>query len=153
MKLWLVLRSYGVANLRTFLRSHVKMAKHFQGLIGMDNRFEIVVPRTFAMVCFRLKPTEILRQKIVENDYIEAQTNEINAKLLESVNASGKIYMTHAVVGGVYMIRFAVGATLTEERHVTGAWKVVLEHTDAILGSLGGKATVHDIAKENFLDH
>ncbi|KAI3841862.1 hypothetical protein MKW92_038059 [Papaver armeniacum] len=145
MKLWLVLRSYGVTNLRTFLRGHVKMAKHFQGLIGMDDRFEIVVPRTFAMVCFRLKPAAILRNKIVENDYIEAQINEVNAKLLESVNASGKIYMTHAVVGGVYMIRFAVGATLTEERHVTGAWKVVQEHTDAILGALGGKATIHEI--------
>ncbi|MCL7027053.1 hypothetical protein MKW94_020691 [Papaver nudicaule] len=117
MKLWLVLRSYGIANLRTFLRSHVKMAKHFQGLIGMDNRFEIVVPRTFSM------------QPIFENDYIEAQTNEINAKLLESVNASGKIYMTHVVVGG--------------ERHVTGAWKVVQEHTDAILGELDG--TIVDI--------
>ncbi|MCL7024937.1 hypothetical protein MKW94_006892 [Papaver nudicaule] len=100
--------------------------------------FEIVVPRTFAMVCFRLKPTAIFKQTIVENDYIEAQTNEINAKLLESVNASGLIYMTHAVVGGVYMIRFAVGATLTEERHVTGAWKVIQEHTDAILGALDG---------------
>ncbi|KAI3933877.1 hypothetical protein MKX01_028203 [Papaver californicum] len=136
MKLWLVLRSYGIANLRTFLRSHVKMAKHFQGLIGMDNRFEILVPITFAMVCFRLKPTAIFKQKIVEKDHIEAQTNKINAKLLESVNASGQIYMTHAVVGGVYMIRFAVGATLTEERHVTGAWKVVQEHTEFILGSL-----------------
>ncbi|MCL7047069.1 hypothetical protein MKW94_025860 [Papaver nudicaule] len=107
-------------------------------LIDMDNRFEIVVPRTFAMVCFRLKPTAVFKQAIFENDYIETQTNEVNAKLLESVNASGKIYMTHAVVGGVYMIRFAVGATLTEERHVTGAWKVVQEHTDAILGELDG---------------
>ncbi|KAI3879414.1 hypothetical protein MKX03_003671 [Papaver bracteatum] len=138
MKLWLVLRSYGVANLKTFLRGHVKMAKHFQGLVGMDNRFEIVVPRTFAMVCFRLKPTAILKQKKIENDNMEAQANDINAKLLESVNASGKIYMTHAVVGGVYMIRFAVGATLTEERHVTGAWKVVQEHTYAIFRALDG---------------
>ncbi|KAI3890928.1 hypothetical protein MKW92_039095 [Papaver armeniacum] len=136
MKLWLVLRRYGIANLRTFLRSHVEMAKKFQELIGMDNRFEIVVPRTFSMVCFRLKPTGIFKQKIVENEHIEAQTNEINAKLLESVNASGQIYMTHAVVGGVYMIRFAVEETLTEERHVTEGWKVVQEHTDAILGSL-----------------
>ncbi|XP_026453955.1 tyrosine/DOPA decarboxylase 1-like [Papaver somniferum] len=138
MKLWLVLRSYGVANLKTFLRGHVKMAKHFQGLVGMDNRFEIVVPRTFAMVCFRLKPTAILKQKKIENDDMESEANDINTKLLESVNASGKIYMTHAVVGGVYMIRFAVGATLTEERHVNGAWKVVQEHTDAIFRALDG---------------
>ncbi|XXG74706.1 hypothetical protein AAC387_Pa07g3358 [Persea americana] len=54
MKLWMVLRSYGVANLRNFLRTHVKMAKHFEGLVAMDGRFEIVVPRNFAMVCFRL---------------------------------------------------------------------------------------------------
>ncbi|KAI3860446.1 hypothetical protein MKX03_010884 [Papaver bracteatum] len=140
MKLWLVLRSYGVANLRSFLRSHVKMAKHFDGLIAMDKRFEIVVPRTFAMVCFRLKPAAIFNGKLGENgvDYncIEEKTNEINSKLLESVNASGSIYMTHAVVGGVYMIRFAVGATLTEERHVSMAWKVIQEHTDAILGTV-----------------
>ncbi|OVA11562.1 Pyridoxal phosphate-dependent decarboxylase [Macleaya cordata] len=142
MKLWLVLRSYGVANLRNFLRSHVKMAKQFEGLIAKDKRFEIVVPRTFAMVCFRLKPTAIFDQKLGENgqDYIvEDQTNEINQKLLESVNASGRIYMTHAVIGGIYMIRFAIGATLTEERHVNLAWKVVQEHTDAILGPLDGK--------------
>ncbi|KAI3940652.1 hypothetical protein MKW92_036663 [Papaver armeniacum] len=145
MKLWLVLRSYGVANLKTFLRGHVKMAKHFQGLVVMDNRFEIVVPRTFAMVCFRLKPTAIPKQKKIENDNMEAQANDINTKLLESVNASGKIYMTHAVVGGVYMIRFAVGATLTEERHVTGAWKVVQEHTDAIFRALDGDITNQEI--------
>ncbi|OUZ99267.1 Pyridoxal phosphate-dependent decarboxylase [Macleaya cordata] len=141
MKLWLVLRSYGVANLRTFLRSHVKMAKQFEGLIAKDKRFEIVVPRKFAMVCFRLKPTAILDRKLGENgtDYIvEDQTNEINGKLLESINASGRIYMTHAVIGGIYMIRFAIGATLTEERHVNLAWKVVQEHTDAILGGLNG---------------
>ncbi|KAF8408813.1 hypothetical protein HHK36_004882 [Tetracentron sinense] len=131
MKLWLVLRSYGVANLRNFLRSHVKMAKQFEGLIGMDKRFEIVVPRTFAMVCFRL----IVPPAMDQNPLDEELANQINAKLLESINASGRVYMTHAVVGGVYMIRFAVGATLTEERHVNVAWKVVQEHAGAILGA------------------
>ncbi|KAL4302620.1 hypothetical protein GQ457_10G025000 [Hibiscus cannabinus] len=59
MKLWLVLRSYGVANLRNFLRSHVKMAKHFEELVTNDSRFEIVVPRYFAMVCFRVSPSAL----------------------------------------------------------------------------------------------
>ncbi|KAJ4703062.1 Tyrosine decarboxylase [Melia azedarach] len=53
LKLWLVLRSYGVANLRNYLRSHVNMAKQFEQLVAGDNRFEVVVPRNFAMVCFR----------------------------------------------------------------------------------------------------
>ncbi|MCL7026466.1 hypothetical protein MKW94_004722 [Papaver nudicaule] len=144
MKLWLVLRSYGIANLRTFLRSHVKMARHFQGLIGIDTRFEIVVPRTFGMVCFRLKPSAIFKQQRVESGYIETQTNETNAKLLESMNASGLTHMTHAVVGGVYMIRFSAGATLIEERHVTEAWMVVQEHTDTLLGALDG-TILHEI--------
>ncbi|KAE7996273.1 hypothetical protein FH972_001007 [Carpinus fangiana] len=56
LKLWFVLRSYGVANLRSFMRSHVEMAKLFEGLVAMDKRFEIVVPRNFAMVCFRVSP-------------------------------------------------------------------------------------------------
>ncbi|XP_010245171.1 PREDICTED: tyrosine/DOPA decarboxylase 2-like [Nelumbo nucifera] len=142
MKLWMVLRSYGVANLRNFLRTHVKMAKQFEGLVAMDKRFEIVVPRNFAMVCFRLLPPAE-EQKVYANgnsayhhDHKAAdleRANELNRKLLESINAAGRIYMTHAVVGGMYMIRFAVGATLTEDRHVNLAWKVVQDHADTIL--------------------
>ncbi|KAE9461378.1 hypothetical protein C3L33_06671, partial [Rhododendron williamsianum] len=50
----LVLRSYGVVNLQNLIRSHVDMAKHFEGLVEMDSRFEVVVPMNFAMVCFRV---------------------------------------------------------------------------------------------------
>ncbi|KAJ0017797.1 hypothetical protein Pint_10985 [Pistacia integerrima] len=123
MKLWLVLRSYGVTNLRMFLRSHVKMAKTFEELVASDKRFEIVVPRNFALVCFRAVPSVLSA----------GQANELNRELLESINASGKVYMTHAMVAGIYMIRFAAGGTLTEERHVREAWKLVQQHLEAIL--------------------
>ncbi|OVA04137.1 Pyridoxal phosphate-dependent decarboxylase [Macleaya cordata] len=149
MKLWLVLRSYGVANLRNFIRSHVKMAKQFEGLIAKDKRFEIVVPRTFAMVCFRLKLEMIFDQKLHENDginRIEDQTNELNQILLESINATGQVYMTHAMIGGMYIIRFPVGATLTEERHVHSTWKLVQEHANTILlGALDGNIIDHEM--------
>ncbi|KAJ4758948.1 Tyrosine decarboxylase [Rhynchospora pubera] len=128
LKLWLVLRSYGVANLRNFLRSHVKMAKVFEGLISLDARFEVVVPRYFATVCFRLvcSSDEINGG----NEDVNEVNNEINKRLLEMINASGNIYMTHAVIGGIYVIRFAVGATLTEESHVRDAWKLVQHHAN-----------------------
>ncbi|KAL3643684.1 hypothetical protein CASFOL_014499 [Castilleja foliolosa] len=135
LKLWMVLRSYGVANLRKFLRSHVKMAKNFEGMVGMDKRFEVVVPRNFATVCFRIVPAEIdagNHQQVVTK---EEAANNFNAKLLERINESGEIYMTHAVVGGEYVMRFAVGASLTENRHVILAWKVVQEHASALLTS------------------
>ncbi|KAK4386458.1 Tyrosine/DOPA decarboxylase 5 [Sesamum angolense] len=131
LKLWLVLRSYGVANLRKFLRSHVQMAENFEGLIEMDKRFEVVVPRNFATVCFRISPAEFGGNH--EGVSREEAANNFNSKLLESINGSGKIYMTHAVIGGGYLMRLAVGASLTENRHVILAWKVVQEHANALL--------------------
>ncbi|GMH01454.1 hypothetical protein Nepgr_003293 [Nepenthes gracilis] len=140
LKLWLVLRSYGVENLRNFIRKHVKMAMRFEELVAEDQRFEIPVPRFFAMVCFRISPTAILKQlysschqhcqKYVEEDSV----NDMNRKLLDSINGEGHIYMTHAVVDGVFVIRFAVGASLTEMRHVMNAWKIVQEHAGELLG-------------------
>ena len=61
------------------------------------------------------------------------RVNELNQKLLDSINRSGHVYMSPTVVDGVYIIRCAIGATLTEERHVIMAWKVVQEHADALL--------------------
>ncbi|KAK7844077.1 tyrosine/dopa decarboxylase 5 [Quercus suber] len=58
-----------------------------------------------------------------------------NRKLLEVINMSGRVFMTHAVVEGVYVIRFAVGATLVEERHVNTAWEMMQKHADFILST------------------
>ncbi|CAN0887479.1 Tyrosine decarboxylase [Linum grandiflorum] len=129
LKLWLVLRSYGVDGLRSFIRSHVSMAETFMQLVSEDERFELVVPCHFSLVCFRiLLPAERRREELV----VTSRTNEMNKKLLEAVNGSGRVFMTHVVAGGIYMIRFAVGATLTERRHVAAAWDVVVEHADAM---------------------
>ncbi|KAH7545197.1 tyrosine decarboxylase [Ziziphus jujuba] len=129
MKLWLVLRSYGVEKLRNLLRSHVQMAERFEELLATDKRFEIVVPRIFSLVCFRVSPSAISTELLKHENNI----NEINKKLLESINASGSMHITHTVVDGMFMLRFAVGATLTEEKHIIMASKVVKEHADAIL--------------------
>ncbi|KAL7593375.1 hypothetical protein Lser_V15G32666 [Lactuca serriola] len=135
LKLWMVLRSYGVTGLRQFLRNHVKMAKDFEMMVTMDTRFEIVVPRYFSMVCFRVSPHVINRHH--GNDH---EANEFNSKLLESVNATGIIYMTHSMVEGVFIIRFSVGATLTEDRHIKMAWELVQDQATSLLGTLTQKA-------------
>ncbi|XP_030972406.1 tyrosine decarboxylase 1-like [Quercus lobata] len=134
MKLWLVLRNYGVANLRNFLRSHVKMAKLFEELVGLDNRFEVIAPRNFALVCFRVLPSPKGMDGYEEGEAKQVErANELNKKLLESINGSGKVYMSPTVVDGAYIIRCAIGATLTEERHVIMAWKIVKEHAATLL--------------------
>ncbi|XP_038894117.1 tyrosine decarboxylase-like [Benincasa hispida] len=121
IKLWVVMKSYGVANLRNLLRSHVKMAKLFEELVGRDERFEVVVPRNFGLVCFRLSFNEV------------DKSNTMNLKLLEGINKSGRVYMTHAIVEDMYVIRFAVGGSMTEERHVIMAWKLVQELVKKVL--------------------
>ncbi|KAL7603308.1 hypothetical protein Lser_V15G19346 [Lactuca serriola] len=129
LKLWMVLRSYGTTALREYIRKHVKMAKDFEGLVNMDARFEIMAPRYFSMVCFRVSPYAISQHH--DNDH---KANELNQMLLESVNATGRVYMTHSVVGGVYIIRFSVGAGLTEDRHVNMAWELVQGEATSLLG-------------------
>ncbi|PON80533.1 Aromatic-L-amino-acid decarboxylase [Parasponia andersonii] len=126
IRLWFVIRSYGVENLQNHIRSDVRMAKKFERFVRSDPRFEILVPIRFALVCFRFNP-----YPKVESGHTEL----LNRKLLDWVNSSGKIYMTHTIVGGVYMLRFAVGATLTEECHVIAAWKLIKEGADELLKS------------------
>ncbi|CAL4976402.1 unnamed protein product [Urochloa decumbens] len=130
LKLWLVLRVYGVEGLRDHVRSHVRMAAAFEGMVRDDARFEVVVTRWFSLVCFRLRSPESLGG--------EKAANELNRRLLEEVNnatggGSGAPYMSSAMVGGVYMLRCAVGSTLTEDRHVREAWKVVQDRAASLL--------------------
>ncbi|KAH7545194.1 tyrosine decarboxylase [Ziziphus jujuba] len=159
MKLWVVLRSYGVDKLRNLLRRHVRMAKLFEGFLANDERFELVAPRNFAMVCFRVSPLAIskekntsavkcekngiliscsgAKEKSLDTKEHEKLINKINSELLESINGSGRVYMTHTVVDGMFVLRFAVGATLTQDLHVVMAWKVVTEQTTNILNNYG----------------
>ena len=117
------------------------MAAYFEQLVLMDGRFEVVVPRSFALVCFRLSASAVI-QRLYDSchrhghglKFLEEETlNDLNAELLESINSAGQIYMTHSLVDGVYMLRFAVGATLTQTHHVTYAWKQVQDHASALL--------------------
>ena len=109
LKLWFVLRSYGLENLRSFLRNHIEMAKTFEELVKKDKRFEIVVPRHFSLVCFRVSPLVIINKKPfciattgdedhyyelggkIINDDMELGVNEVNRKLLDLINST----MTH----------------------------------------------------------
>ncbi|XBI14765.1 hypothetical protein VPH35_057301 [Triticum aestivum] len=113
LKLWMVMRTYGTANLQEHIRRDVAMAKMFEDLVHADNRFEIVVPRNFALVCFRIKAAGVRAD------------DEVNRLLMANVNKTGKAYLTHTVVGGKLVLRFAVGSSLQEERHILSAWELI----------------------------
>ncbi|CAO2201410.1 unnamed protein product [Urochloa humidicola] len=124
LKLWMVMRTYGAAKLQEHIRSDVAMAKMFEDSVRSDGRFEVVVPRNFALVCFRIKPCGAM----TEEDAAEA-----NRELMEHLNRTGKAYLAHTVVGGKFVLRFAVGSSLQEERHVRNAWELIRKTTAEIM--------------------
>jgi len=121
LKLWFVIRHYGVEGLRAYIREHMRIAAIFEELVRSDARFEVVTPRTVTLVCFRLKARQ--------GEGAE-ESNARNRALLEAINASGKAMLSHTVlkIGGQeqFVLRMAIGGSGTEERHVRGAWAVVV---------------------------
>ncbi|HEX5819755.1 MAG TPA: pyridoxal-dependent decarboxylase [Gemmatimonadales bacterium] len=118
LKLWWVIRSYGVEGLQAVIRSHCDWATEFAGWLGADARFELVAPVPFALVCFRL------RSRPGEGD---AEADARTKSLLERANATGHVFFTHTVLAGRYTIRMSIGARATERRHVVGAWEMLRE--------------------------
>ncbi|RLN31020.1 tyrosine decarboxylase 1-like [Panicum miliaceum] len=140
LKLWLVLRCHGVEGLRGFVRAHVRMAAAFEAMLRADARFEVSVPRQFALVCFRLRSAAAAAAAVGGKrgrDRDDAEPNELNRRLLEAVNATGRAYMSSAVVGGIYVLRCAIGNSLAEEQHVREAWCVVQEQATVVLAAVG----------------
>jgi len=110
LKLWFVIRHYGVEGLRHHIREHVRLAHQFANLIAGDPRFEIAAPAILNLVCFRLRSGD-----------------PANQLLMDRLNASGDLYLTHTKLDGKLTLRLCVGQTHTEARHVEKAWHRILE--------------------------
>jgi aromatic-L-amino-acid decarboxylase len=106
LKLWFVLRWYGLEGIRHHVRRHLELAERFASWVEADERFELAVPRSLNLVCFRKRGGD-----------------EENERLLEELNASGALYLSHTRLHGRYVLRMSIGQTWTEERHVRAAWQ------------------------------
>ena len=89
-----------------------------------------MVPRNFAMVCFRVSPSALAT---VANKTSDEKVNLLNEQLLESLNGTGRVFMTHTVIEGVYVIRVAIVVTLTEDKHVSMLCDMVQDHANDLL--------------------
>jgi len=108
LKLWAVLRCFGRTGIEERIREHVRLAAIFEGWVRDEPGWEIVAPRQFSLVCFRLQ-----------------ETDEDNERLLERVNASGEVFLSHARLGGRHALRLAIGNFRTTEDDVRQAWDVL----------------------------
>ena len=108
LKLWAVLRCFGRSGLQAKLREHLRLAALFEEWVRAEPGWEVVAPRHFSLVCFRREGSD-----------------EDNEALLERVNGSGEVYLSHARLGGRYVLRLAVGNFRTTEDDVQLAWDVL----------------------------
>ncbi|XP_026475328.1 tyrosine decarboxylase [Ctenocephalides felis] len=116
LKLWFVMRSYGISGLQNYIRHHCQLAKRFELLVLGDNRFEVCNEVKLGLVCFRLKGSD-----------------KLNEKLLSIINASGKIHMVPAHVNYKYVIRFCPVAQNGTEDDIDHAWSVIVEVATELL--------------------
>jgi len=115
LKLWFVLRHYGIEGLQFHIREHVRLAQQFAGWICTDARFELAAPAPLNLVCFRLKSGD-----------------DANERLLEALNRSGDLHLTHTRLNGRFTLRMCVGQTNTTERHVENAWRRIREEASRL---------------------
>ena len=110
LKLWFVIRHYGVEGLRHHIRRHVELAQNFARWVAESDQFELAAPAPLNLVCFRHRGGD-----------------ELNRQLLDRLNRSGRLYLTHTILKDRYTLRFSVGQTWTEARHVEQAWQRIQE--------------------------
>jgi aromatic-L-amino-acid decarboxylase len=118
LKLWFVLRYYGIEGLQHHIREHVRLAQDFAGWVDKDNRFERAAPCHLNLVCFRLRAGDIANQE-----------------LTDKLNRSGDLFLTHTKLNDKFTLRFCVGQTNTQDRHVEKAWSRIQEEAAKLQNS------------------
>ncbi len=110
LKLWFVIRHYGVEGLQFHIRKHVEMSQIFTQWVNESEEFELLVPPPLNLVCFRHK-----------------NGDEFNLKLMNTINETGKIFFTHTKLNNQVVLRMSIGQTNTELKHLEAAWKIIRE--------------------------
>jgi len=112
LKLWFVIRHYGIEGLQQQVRQHVRLAQQFAGWVRSDGRFELAAPVPLNLICFRLRSGDA-----------------DNQRLIDELNQSGKLYLTHTKLDGKFTLRLCVGQTNTQSSHVERAWQLIQQAT------------------------
>jgi len=126
LKLWFIIRYFGVEGLAERIRDHIKLAKEFAKWIDNEKDFERMAPVPFSTVCFRFNP----------GNGSDDELSKLNEKLLESINALGKIFLSHTKLNGKFVIRLTIGSIRQERRHIIDSWNLIKEITSQLTAKL-----------------
>ena len=117
LKLWIELRWFGLEGLRRRIRRHIELAQELADTVDADPDWERLAPAPFSTVCLRWRPAHLA----------EAALDDANAAIMDAVNRSGEVFLSHTRLGGRFTIRVAIGNLRTERRHVDRAWELLRE--------------------------
>ncbi len=118
LKLWFIIRAFGVEGLQARLRHHCALATTFEGWVRGAPGWEVAAPAGMSVVCFRHRPRASRGEPELEAH---------NARILDAVNARGDVFLSHTKVGGRYLLRVAIGNLRTQEAHLATAWAALRE--------------------------
>lgn len=118
LKLWFVIRDFGAKKLRAIIQQHCDWAQWLGQQIKDHSQFEMLAPISVNLVCFRY----------YDQKMTETQLNDFNELLLNNINQSGKIYMTHTKLNGKYALRWVGGHPELTKAHVERAWEIIKEY-------------------------
>jgi aromatic-L-amino-acid decarboxylase len=117
LKLWMLLRWFGLDGLRARIRQHLALASEFSGWVDAAPDWQRLAPVPFSTVCFRHVPPALAGD--------EAAIDAHNAAVMDAVNRSGEVFLSHTRLRGRFTIRLAIGNLRTERRHVERAWQLL----------------------------
>jgi aromatic-L-amino-acid decarboxylase len=123
LKLWILLRTFGLEGLRARIEHHLALAAEFAEWVDADPDWERLAPVPFSTVCFRFRPAALTRRPL--DPAADSDIDELNAAVMAAVNRSGEVFLSHTRLAGRFTIRLAVGNLRTEERHVARAWALL----------------------------
>jgi aromatic-L-amino-acid decarboxylase len=119
LKAWMVFSAFGETGLVARIREHIRLARLFATWVENDADFELLAPVLMGVVCFRA-----VCEASVDGDLFE-RADDLNRSIVRSVNATGRAYLTHTVLGENVAMRVAIGNVLTTERHLAEVFKLI----------------------------
>ena len=124
LKLWFVIRSYGINGIKKYLKNHINLAKYLKEIILNDENFELTTKQNMNMINFRFNP-----KKSKNNSEI----NKLNIKLIDKLNKTGKIYLSHTMINNIYSIRMPIGSTTVGIENIKSSWKLIKKTSQDII--------------------
>ncbi len=130
LKLWVMLRWFGLEGYRRRIARHLEIAQAFAGWVDADPDFERLAPVDFSTVCLRYRPRDLTGREAEPE--VAAQLDDVNTRLMDAVNATGEIFLSHTRLGGRFTIRVALGHLRGELVHAERAWALLQEAARAL---------------------